>query len=98
MLGKRSAQHGLFEADHLYLSFVGEDSFYGFLACQRGELFRDEELLRHKGHARHVVGWQWHDEIRAYLTSTAFLVLVSDFLMLSLLMLPESYSPSSLSL
>ena len=44
MLGKRSAQHGLFEADHLYLSFVGEDSFYGFLACQRGELFRDEEF------------------------------------------------------
>lgn len=44
MLGKRSAQHGLFEADHLYLSFVGEGSFYGFLACQRGELFRDEEF------------------------------------------------------
>jgi len=44
MLGRRSAQHGLFEADHLYLSFVGEGSFYGFLACQRGELFRDEEF------------------------------------------------------
>ena len=44
MLGKRSAQHGLFEADHLYLSFVGEDSFYGFLARHRGQLFRDEEF------------------------------------------------------
>jgi len=44
MLGKRSAQHGLFEADHLYLSFVGEGSFYGFLACHGRELFRDEDF------------------------------------------------------
>ena len=43
MLGKRSAQGGLFEADHLYLDFVGRDTFYGFLASQRGRLFRDEE-------------------------------------------------------
>ena len=44
MLGKRSDQRGLFEADHLYLDFVGRDSFYGFLASQRGQLFRDEEF------------------------------------------------------
>ena len=44
MLGKRSDQQGLFEADHLYLDFVGRDSFYGFLARERGRLFRDEEF------------------------------------------------------
>jgi hypothetical protein len=44
MLGKRSDQRGLFEADHLYLDFVGRESFYGFLASQRGRLFRDEEF------------------------------------------------------
>jgi len=44
MLGKRSEQRGLFEADHLYLDFVGRDSFYGFLARERGRLFRDEEF------------------------------------------------------
>ncbi len=41
MLGERSAQRGLFEADHLYLDYVGRDTFYGFLASQRGKLFRD---------------------------------------------------------
>ncbi len=44
MLGQRSKQRGLFEADHLYIDLVGRDSFYGFLAEQRGELFRDEEF------------------------------------------------------
>jgi hypothetical protein len=44
MLRERSPQHGLFEADHLYLGFVGEDTFYGFLARHRGELFRDEDF------------------------------------------------------
>jgi hypothetical protein len=44
MLGKRSPQLGLFEADHLYLSFVGEDTFYGFLARHRRELFHDQEF------------------------------------------------------
>lgn len=44
MLGKRSDQRGLFDADHLYLDFVGRDTFYGFLASQRGQLFRDEEF------------------------------------------------------
>jgi transposase len=45
MLGLRSDQRGLFEADHLYLDYVGKGSFYGFLASQRGLLFRDEEFV-----------------------------------------------------
>jgi hypothetical protein len=44
MLGKRSHQRGLFEADNRYLEFVCRDSFYGFLASQRGKLFRDEDF------------------------------------------------------
>jgi len=43
MLGKR-LQRGMFEADHLYLDFVGPDTFYGFLARHRSELFRDEDF------------------------------------------------------
>ena len=42
MLGKRGPQRGLFEADTLYGDFVGRGTFYGFLASQRRELFRDE--------------------------------------------------------
>ena len=44
MLGLRSEQRGLFEADHMYLDHVGRHSFYGFLASMRGQLFRDEEF------------------------------------------------------
>src|SRR5215207_2794054 len=44
MLGKRGPQRGLFEADTLYGEFVGRATFYGWLAGQRGELFRDEEF------------------------------------------------------
>ena len=44
MIGKQSGQRGLFEADHLYLDYVGRDTFYGFLASQRGKLFRDEDF------------------------------------------------------
>src|SRR5256886_1617789 len=42
MLGKRGPQRGMFEADTAYGEFVGRDTFYGWLASQRGELFRDE--------------------------------------------------------
>ncbi len=42
MLGTRGAQRGLFEADTLYADFVGRDTFYGWLAAQRGDLFPDE--------------------------------------------------------
>ncbi len=44
MLGERTDQRGLLEADHLYLDHVGRGSFYGFLASMRGQLFRDEEF------------------------------------------------------
>jgi len=44
VLGKRSTQRGLFEADTMYLEFVGRESFYGWLASERGKLFRDEDF------------------------------------------------------
>jgi transposase len=44
MLGKHSQQGSLFEADSQYLDFVGRSGFYGFLASQRGRLFRDEDF------------------------------------------------------
>ena len=44
MLGTRSPQRGLCEADHRYVDLVGRESFYGFLASQRGQLFSDEEF------------------------------------------------------
>jgi transposase len=44
MLGERSAQRGLFEADTMFTDFVGRHNFYGFLASQRDELFRDEDF------------------------------------------------------
>jgi len=34
MLTKRTKQKGLFEADHLYMDYVGPESFYGFLEVQ----------------------------------------------------------------
>src|SRR4051794_37886304 len=53
VLGKRSAQRGLFEADTRYGEFVGQRTFYGYLAGQRHELFRDEDFAalysRHRG-------------------------------------------------
>ena len=44
MLGERSDQSGLWEADRLYLDHVGRESFYGLLASLRGRLFRDAEF------------------------------------------------------
>src|SRR5215217_7924027 len=41
MLGKRS---GLDGGEHAYLDHVGRDSFYGFLASHREELFSDEDF------------------------------------------------------
>ena len=41
MLGKQS---GLDGGDHAYLDHVGRDSFYGFLASYREELFHDEDF------------------------------------------------------
>ena len=44
MLGERSDQRGLWEADRLYLDHVGRDAFYGLLASLRGQLFRDADF------------------------------------------------------
>ena len=44
MLGERSEQRGLWEADRLYLDLVGRDSFYGLLASLRGRLFQDPDF------------------------------------------------------
>ena len=44
MLGERGPQRGLFEADTMYLDHVGRESFYGFLASQRDQLFRDQDF------------------------------------------------------
>jgi hypothetical protein len=74
MLGVRGPQRGLFEADTLYLDYVGRDSFYAFLARQRGELFRDEDFagLYHQRWGRPSVApsllatalvLQWHDRV-----------------------------------
>ena len=45
MLGERSDQRGLWEADRLYLDHVGRDTFYGLLASLRGRLFRDADFV-----------------------------------------------------
>ena len=44
MLGERSDQRGLWEADRLYLDHVGRGTFYGLLASLRGRLFRDADF------------------------------------------------------
>ena len=44
MLGERSDQRGLWEADRLYLDHVGKDTFYGLLASLRGRLFQDADF------------------------------------------------------
>ena len=44
MLGERSDQRSLWEADRLYLDHVGKDTFYGLLASLRGRLFRDADF------------------------------------------------------
>lgn len=46
MLGKRSPQTNLFSADQQFLTHVGRDSFYGFLAKEGRKLFRDEEFAQ----------------------------------------------------
>src|SRR5260370_23589968 len=44
MLGELSARRGLFEAETMFADFVGRRNFYGFLASQRDELFRDTDF------------------------------------------------------
>ena len=44
MWGQGSDQRELWEADHLYVNLVGQDSFYSRLAALRVQLFRDEDF------------------------------------------------------
>ena len=44
MMGRRRPQQSLYSADTQYLDFVGEDTFYGFLARHGRELFPDAEF------------------------------------------------------
>ena len=44
MMGTRSPQDKLFAADQIYLDYVGRDTLYGYLAQNRGHLFRDEDF------------------------------------------------------
>ncbi len=44
MIGHRSEQKNLWDADGQYLDFVGEDSFYGLVSPQRYELFCDDDF------------------------------------------------------
>ena len=44
MLGERSEQRDLWQADRLYLEHVGRDMFYGLLASLRSRLFRDSDF------------------------------------------------------
>ncbi len=43
MLGERSDQRGLWEADHLYLKMMSRGPFSDLLASLRGQLFRDPD-------------------------------------------------------
>ena len=45
MVGHVDPQRNLYTCDNQYLKFVGEDTFYGFLARQRPELFRDDDFV-----------------------------------------------------
>ena len=44
MLGRRAAQTGLFEADHLCREHVGSESFYGALSQLGPKLFKDQDF------------------------------------------------------
>lgn len=44
MLGKRESQTSLFTADTQYLDKVGRETFYGFLATNSHEIFRDDDF------------------------------------------------------
>ena len=44
MLGERSEQRGLWEADRFFQDHVGRDTFYGLLASLWGWLFRDADF------------------------------------------------------
>lgn len=44
MLKERDPQESIFNSDNKFLSFVGRDTFYGFLAEHRHEIFQDKSF------------------------------------------------------
>ena len=72
MLGKRSDQKGLWEADRLYLDYVGQDTFYGLLASLRGQLLSDDDFAEIYGPDN---GW---DSVPPSLLATALLLQTYD--------------------
>ena len=72
MLGKRSEQRGLWEADRLYLDHVGRDTFYGLLAWLRGRLFRDADF------AEFYCADNGRDSVPPSLLATALLLQTHD--------------------
>ena len=72
MLGERSDQRGLWEADRLYLDHVGKDTFYGLLASLRGQLFRDSDF------AEFYCADNGRDSVPRSLLATALLLQTHD--------------------
>ena len=72
MLGERSDQRGLWEADRLYLDHVGKDTFYGLLASLRGQLFRDSDF------AKFYCADNGRDSVPPSLLATALLLQAHD--------------------
>ena len=72
MLGERSDQRGLWEADRLYLDHVGRDTFYGLLASLRGRLFRDSDF------AEFYCADNGRDSVPPSLLATALLLQTHD--------------------
>ena len=72
MLGERSDQRGLWEADRLYLDHVGKDTFYGLLASLRGQIFRDSDF------AEFYCADNGRDSVRPSLLATALLLQTHD--------------------
>ena len=72
MLGERSEQRGLWEADRLYLDHVGKDTFYGLLASLRGRLFRDADF------AEFYCADNGRDSVPPSLLATALLLQTHD--------------------
>ena len=72
MLGKRSDQRGLWEADRLYLDYVGQHTFYGLLASLRGQLFSDDDF------AEIYCPYNGRDSVPPSLLATALLLQTYD--------------------
>ena len=72
MLGERSDQRGLWEADSLYLDHVGRDTFYGLLASLRGRMFRDSDF------AEFYCADNGRDSVPPSLLATALLLQAHD--------------------